>query len=171
MKSRRSNANYDWPAASRLDAATLQALRGYIAAHAPEGVPQGVQQLCEPPMELTAYLAKRELPFSQYLLGLIRQSGESESEIYKRAHVDRRLFSKIRSDPDYRPAKSTVIAFALALRLSPDATRKLLASAGFALSESAPFDLIIRYFVERGEYDFFLINDALHAFDQPILMM
>jgi hypothetical protein len=127
--------------------------------------------VCEPAAELSVYLAHRGAPFSRLLLEFIRRSGEGEVEIYKRAHVDRKLFSKIRSDPDYQPKKATVVAFALALRLSLTETLELLASAGFALSGSAPFDLIIRFFVERGEYDLFLINDALYAFDQPVLMM
>ncbi len=156
---------------SRLDTATLSALRSYIDEQCPSGCPSSAMQVCEPPRELTAYVANRELPFSQSLVNLIRRSGEDEIEIYKRAYVDRKHFSKIRSDPDYRPTKMTVIAFALALRLSLAETQKLLCSAGFALSGSTPFDLIIRYFVEHGEYDFFLINDALYAFDQPILMM
>jgi len=127
-------------------------------------------RVCEPPDELAAYLARAGLPFSRRLMDLIRKSGWDEVEVYKRAHVDRKLFSKIRSDPDYRPKKATVVAFALALRLSLDEAQDLLSCAGFTLSGSASFDLIIRFFFERGVYDIFQINDALDAFGQPILM-
>ena len=156
---------------SRLDAETLNALRAYLAERQePEGA-QIEDRVCEPPAGLSAYLARAGVPFSRLLLEHIRASGRSEVEIYKRAHVDRKLFSKIRSDPDYQPKKVTVIAFALALHLSLEQTRDLLASAGYALSGSSPFDLIIRFFIERAVYDLFRINDALDAFGQPILMV
>lgn len=151
---------------SRLDADTLKALRTYVE----EGAATGTC-VCEAPAALSAYLARAGVPFSRCLLAFIRKSGLGEVEVYKRAHVDRKLFSKIRSDPGYQPKKATVIAFALALRLSLEETRELLSSAGFALSGNTAFDLIIRYFVERGVYDLFKINDALYAFDQPGLMV
>jgi hypothetical protein len=151
-----------------LDAATRDALSAYLAARgvqpdAPEA------RVCEAPPDLDAYLARAGIPFSRLLLTFIRQSGLSEVEVYKRAHVDRKLFSKIRSGPDYQPKKQTVVAFALALRLSPAQTEELLASAGYALSTSTPFDLIVRFFLERGLYDPLRINDALYAFNQPLL--
>jgi len=157
-------------ARQRLDAVTLGALHAYLSERQ-ELVSADVTCVCEPPAGLAAYLAQAGVPFSRRLLELIRKSGLGEVEVYKRAHVDRKLFSKIRSDPDYRPKKATVIAFALALRLSLEETQDLLASAGFALSGSAPFDLIIRFFLDRGVYDIFLINDALYAFRQPVLMV
>lgn len=154
----------------RLDAQTEDAIRAYLAAMG-ASAPAGADRVCEPPAGLEAYLARAGAPFSRRLLGLIRESGLTEVDVYKRAHVDRKLFSKIRSDPHYQPKKATAIAFALALRLSPEATQELLASAGFTLSRSAPADLIVRFFVERGIYDLFLINDALDTFGHPTLMV
>lgn len=151
-----------------LEADVLSALREYVGARLPRGNWEPAAEVCEPPAELTAYLARAGAPFSRRLLQLIRESGLSEVEVYRRAHVDRKLFSKIRSDPAYQPRKTTAVAFALALRLTADETHELLVSAGFALSASSPFDLIIRFFIERGVYDLLMINDALYAFDQPI---
>ena len=108
-------------------------------------------------------------PFSATLLRLIDASGKKDAEVYNRANIDRRHFSKIRSNADYAPSKATVLAFAIALELSLDQTEDLLERAGFALSHSRKFDVIVEYFIQSRNYDVFALNNVLFSYDQPLL--
>lgn len=107
--------------------------------------------------------------FSERLLRMIDERGLKDSEVYKRANIDRRHFSKIRTDKFYTPTKRTVLAFAIALRLSLDDTLDLMKSAGYAFSNSVRFDVIMNYFLENGIYDIVEINEILYEYGEQVL--
>jgi len=136
---------------------------------------QALHHVFEPvtgaPMQdgLQAMLQNLDEPFSDTLLRMIREQGKSEVEVYKRANLDRKHFSKIRSGKGYLPSKKTILALALALELDIQDTAWLLERAGYDLSPASKFDVIVEYFIKEQIYDIFAINEVLFSYDQPLL--
>ncbi len=119
---------------------------------------------------LAEYMKAMDKSFAYKLFDYIDSKGMTDVECYKKANIDKKTFSKIKCNPDtYKPSKQTAVAFAIALELTLDETQDLLASAGLTLSRSFTFDNIIRYFLQKGVYDVFEINEALFEFDQVLL--
>ncbi len=119
--------------------------------------------------KLDDLLAGIEESFSTMLLRLIDEKGKTDADVYKKANVDRRLFSKIRNDRDYKPSKKTVLSFAIGLELNLDETRDLLMKAGFALSHSSKEDIVVEFCIKEGIYDIFEVNEILFKFDLKLL--
>lgn len=122
-----------------------------------------------PGSSLSHMLSSMDAGFSETLLRLIDKTGKKDSYIYKKAHVSKQHFSKIRNNPNYKPTKATAMAFAIALELDLDQTKDLIGRAGYALTNSSKFDVILTYFILHKRYDMYEINDTLFAFDQMLL--
>lgn len=155
----------------------------YVDAHQPKsrdllGVESETLAYAAPPMPMPMMAPSAALddlieqldePFSDTLLKLIDAEGKTDVEVYKRANIDRKLFSKIRKGHGYTPRKPTILALAIALELTLPETDDLLKRAGYALSHASKFDVIVEYFIVNGRYDIFEINEVLFQYNQPLL--
>ena len=162
-QARRSLWREDGAAALRLD----KELATRRAPAPRDGCANAAPSMAAPDWE--DMLKRTDEGFSEALLRLIDDRGMTDAQCYKRANVDRKLFSKIRSNPAYRPSKPTVFAFAVALELSLPETERLLNRAGFALSHSSRLDIVLEYFIKNRNYNLYDINEVLFQFDLPLL--
>lgn len=129
-------------------------------------------EMCAPramPISLEDLLKQEDAGFTETLLKRIDESGHKDSTVYKKANLSKQHFSKIRNNPHYRPTKSTALALAIALELDLEKTKDLIGRAGYALTNSSKFDLIVRYFIQQKNFNIVEINIALYEFDQPLL--
>ncbi len=120
-------------------------------------------------MSLDALLSRSEETFNQMMFRFIQEKGMTNPEVYQKAGVSKKLFSKIKNDVDYHPSKKTVFALALGLELNIDQTRDFLLRAGYAINPSDKFDLVMQYFIERQFYNVIDIEIALYEHNLPLL--
>jgi len=125
-------------------------------------------QACES-FSLEALLEEEEMTFSEALLDWLIVKDLNDPDVYKKANIDRKLFSKIRNNPDYKPKKNTAIALALALELDLEETKEFIGRAGYALTHSSKYDIIIEYFIRQKNYNVFEINEVLFAYNYPLI--
>ena len=128
----------------------------------------GVQEAFDPDT-LKVLLDTTDAGFSETLLKLIDKTGKKDSDIYKKANIDRKLFSKIRNNPSYKPTKPTALAFAIALELDLDETKDFIGRAGYTLTHSSKFDIIVEYFIITKNYNVFELDAMLFKYDQPLI--
>lgn len=139
------------------------------AASAMAGAARGAAVPAQQKRSLDDVVKNLSETWSESLLRMISEKGYSEIDVYRRANVDRKLFSKIRSNRDYRPKKNTAFAFALALRLNLDETKDFIGRAGYAFSPSSRFDLIVEYCITQKEYNLIDVNVLLFKYNEPLL--
>ena len=144
-------------------------LSGNLCNQIPEDMPAPKASVSSSAPDWHNILKKTDKGFSESLLELIDERGMTDAECYKKANVDRKLFSKIRSNPAYKPSKPTVLAFAVALELSLPQTKKLLNKAGFSLTRSSKMDLVLEYCILHHIYNIYEINEVLFEYDMPLL--
>jgi len=161
----RSRAVMDWE--RRWEEAEMAAARPAPLCAMPEDS-LFEESVCAP-LSLEEALGQIDESFSQMVLRKIKEKGMKNSECYKKANLDKKLFSKINNDIHYKPKKQTALALAVALELDLDETRELLTKAGLALTHSEKFDIIVEYFIANGKYNVFDINEVLFYYDQPLL--
>ena len=157
MRARRAAEAYNWEdeADAICTAPMVDALPMPSAAWQPSTLEDALNQIDE--------------SFSQMIQRLIKERGMKNADCYKKANIDKKLFSKIINNVQYKPKKTTALALAVALELSLDETKELLMKAGLALSHSDKFDIIVEFFIMKGNYDIFEINEMLYEFDQVLL--
>ena len=157
-------SSYSRPVSAPLPKLSSNKAAAFSRPKKPDGLFEDLETL-----SLDQLLQHKEESFSQLLLRKIDERGMKDSQCYNRANIDRRVFSKIRSKPDYKPSKETAVAFAIALKMDMDETEQLLKSAGYALSCNNDFDIIVMYFITHRNYDIFELNNVLYGFKQHTL--